>query len=92
MPVWSDTNAVLAIIASLAGFLYIIKHKNSLAASKMLLPSAAAFAFATISLIFAAIFPDNQQSPIRIFEHWALAAASVAFAWQMLSVRVFLKR
>lgn len=91
MPVWSETNTVLALIASLAGFFYFARHKTYLANSKLLLPSVLAFLFATLSLIGAAILPDSSKSIFRVIEHWALAAAAVALAWQMLSVRVFTK-
>ena len=91
MPVWSETNTVLALIASLAGFFYFARHKTYLAHSQLLLPSVLAFLFATISLIAAAIMPDSSKSIFRVIEHWALAATALALAWQMMSVRVFNK-
>lgn len=92
MPVWSETNTILGVIASLAGFYYFARHKTCFAQSKLLLPTVLAFVFVTVSLIAAGILPTNDRSGFRILEHWALAAAALAFAWQMLSTRVFPKQ
>ncbi len=86
---WSLTNSLMALAAIVAGIIYLARYRTFKLHERLLVPATIAFAFCAVSLIAASIDPPNQRSISRLIEHASLACAALAFAWQMLSARVF---
>jgi hypothetical protein len=89
MAVWSLTNSLMALAVVVAGIVYLARYRTFTLNGRLLVPATFAFVFCAVSLIAASVDPSNQHSISRVIDHAALACASLAFAWQMLSARVF---